>query len=42
MELAVIKLLFYGFIGIIGALVVYITALAVFLNNKIDRLKEKP
>ena len=41
MELALIKLLFYGFIGAIGALVIYITALALFLNNKLERIKRE-
>jgi hypothetical protein len=39
MDLALTKLLFYGFIGTIGALVIYITALALFFNNKLERIK---
>jgi hypothetical protein len=41
MELELIKLLTYGFIGIIAALFIYITALALFLYNKMDRLKDQ-
>jgi hypothetical protein len=41
MEIAVIKLLTYGFIGIIIALFILIVSLALFLNNKIDRIKEE-
>jgi hypothetical protein len=41
MELALIKLLFYGFIGAIGALVIYITALAAFFYSKLTSIKNE-
>jgi hypothetical protein len=39
MELAVIKLFVYAFIGALGALFIYITAVAAFIYNKLERIK---
>jgi hypothetical protein len=41
MELAVIKLFVYAFIGAIAVLFIYTTVLAAFLYNKIERTKEE-
>lgn len=38
-ELLLIKLLVYGFIGVVGALIIYIIAMAPILNSSIDRIK---
>jgi hypothetical protein len=38
-ELLLIKLLVYGFIGVVGALIVYIIAMASILNKNADRIK---
>jgi hypothetical protein len=40
MELTITKLLHYGSVGVIWALIIYIIALAVFLSRKINKLKE--
>lgn len=38
MELGLIKLLAYSFIGVTGALFIYITAIGLFLYNKFNRV----
>lgn len=40
MELSLIKLLFYTALGVTGTLFVYVTALAVFLYNRIETVKD--
>lgn len=41
MELELVKMMMYAFIGIIGAFVVYVTALYLILNHKINHLKKE-
>jgi hypothetical protein len=41
MQLALIKLIFYGLVVIIWAILIYAVATTLFLNSKIDRIKDK-